>query len=155
MRRTEWLVTALLVAGLAGCGGMADGDGMAKPPAPMAQRTSLYDRLGGMPAIEAVTDTFLQNVAADPAINRRFARTDIPRLRGLLVEQLCAATGGPCIYGGKPMPEAHKGMQITGAEFDAMGGDLAKALDAHAVPAAERDELLKALGGMRPQIVGL
>src|SRR5580693_9042431 len=80
--------------------------------APAAQK-SLYDRLGGKPAIQAVVHDFLGNVAADSAINKRFAKTDIPKLEGLLVDQVCAATGGPCTYGGKDMKTAHQGMHIT------------------------------------------
>jgi hemoglobin len=57
---------------------------MAPPP------KSLYDRLGGQPAITAVVDDFVGNVAADPRINELFARTDIARLKRLLVEQICA-----------------------------------------------------------------
>ena len=42
------------------------------PMKPM-QDQSLYQRLGGKEAITAVVDDFIGNVAADPAINRRFA----------------------------------------------------------------------------------
>lgn len=68
-----------------------------EPPA--ANKTaSLYDRLGGKSAITAVVDEFVGNVANDARINNRFATTDIPRLKGHLVDQVCGATGGPCTY---------------------------------------------------------
>jgi hemoglobin len=73
---------------------------LADPP-PAAAQKSLYDRLGGKPAITAVVHDFVGNVAADKKINARFAKTDIPKLEGLLVDQICAATGGPCTYGGR------------------------------------------------------
>jgi hemoglobin len=59
--------------------------------APMAppQQASLYQRLGGQPAITAVVDDFVANVAADPRINRFFARTDITHLKRELVDQIC------------------------------------------------------------------
>ncbi len=51
-------------------------------------KKSLYQRLGGKPAITAVVDDFVGNVAADKRINGFFAKTDIPRLKRLLVEQI-------------------------------------------------------------------
>lgn len=120
----------------------------------MKKEASLYDRLGGKPAITAVVDDFIANVAADSRINRRFASTDIPRLKGLLVDQICAATGGPCTYMGKDMVASHRGMNISQDEFNAMGEDLARTLDKFKVPAKEKGELLGAIGGMKPDIVG-
>jgi len=115
---------------------------------------SLYDRLGGKAAISAVVDQFVANIAADPSIAPRFAKTDIPKLKVHLVDQICEATGGPCKYTGRDMKTTHKGMKITQAEFNATGGALAKALDKFKVPAKEKDELLKAIGGMQNDIVG-
>lgn len=121
--------------------------------APTAER-SLYDRLGGKEAITVVIDDFVANVAADKTINARFAKTDIPHLKQLLVEQVCQATGGPCTYTGKSMKEAHKGMKITEAEFNALVADLTQSLDKHNVGATEKKELLTALGSMKGDIVG-
>ena len=127
---------------------------MTGPKPPMASASSLYDRLGGTPAIRAVVDDFIGNVAADTRINRRFGTADIPRLKSMLVDQICEATGGPCTYRGARMVDAHKGMKITDAEFTALVEDLVKSLDKFKVAAKEKSELLTALGGMKPQIVG-
>jgi len=120
---------------------------------PMQQK-SLYDRLGGKDAIVAVVDDFVGNVAADNRINRYFAKTDIPRLKRNLVDQICAGTGGPCTYTGRDMKTAHAGMGVTDADFDALVGDLVKSLDKFKVPDKEKGELLGILGPMRPSIVG-
>jgi hemoglobin len=120
----------------------------------VAPQKSLYDRLGGQPAITAVVDDFVANVAADSRINGFFARTDIPRLKKNLSDQICAGTGGPCTYTGRDMRSAHKGMNITDAQFDALVEDLVKTLDKFKVPAKEKGELLAVLGPMKPQIVG-
>ena len=120
---------------------------------PMSQK-SLYDRLGGQPAIVAVVDDFVGNVAADGRINGFFGRTDIPRLKRLLVEQICAGTGGPCTYTGRTMQASHKGMNITDAQFGALVEDLQKTLNKFKVPAKEQGDLLAVLGPMKPQIVG-
>lgn len=115
---------------------------------------SLYDRLGGKPAIEKVVDQFVANIAADNRINQRFAKTNIPKLKTDLVNQVCEATGGPCKYTGRDMVTTHKGMKITKEEFNWTGGHLAAALDTYKVPAKEKNELLTAIGSMEPQIVG-
>jgi hemoglobin len=122
------------------------------PMKPMADQ-SLYQRLGGKEAITAVVDDFIGNVAADARINKRFANANIPRLKMLLVEQICAASGGPCTYTGRDMTTAHTGMNIQSAEFDALVEDLVKSLDKFKVPEREKGELLGALGGMKPAIV--
>ena len=118
-------------------------------PSGMRQK-SLYDRLGGQPALVAV----VANVAADNRINGMFAGTDIPRLKRLLVEQICAGTGGPCKYTGRDMKTAHRGMKVTDAHFNALVEDLVKTLDKFKVPAKEKGELLAILGPMRSDIVG-
>ena len=123
-------------------------------PATAAASKPLYDRLGGQPAITAVVDDFVGNVAADNRINGFFARTDIPALKRNLVDQLCAGTGGPCTYKGKDMMTAHRGMNITDAQFNALVEDLVKTLDKFKVPEKEKGEVLAALGPLKPQIVG-
>jgi hemoglobin len=93
-------------------------------------------------------------VAADPAINKRFAAADIPKLKKLLVEQVCEAAGGPCKYTGRSMKESHKGMDITTAEFNAMGGDMLKTLEKLKVPEREKSEVMALLGSLSKDIVG-
>lgn len=52
------------------------------------------------------------------------------------------------------MTDAHRGMNVTDGEFSALVEDLVKSLDKLKVPSGEKSELLTALGGMKPQIVG-
>ena len=114
---------------------------------------SLYDRLGGKDAVVAVIDDFVGRAASDSRINGKFARTDVPRLKAMLVEQVGAATGGPDPYTGRGMRETHDGMGVTAGEFDALVADLIATLDAFNVPAAEQQELLGILGPLRSDIV--
>ena len=114
---------------------------------------TLYERLGGLDAITAVVDSFVTRCAADDRINGKFVRTDVPRLKKMLVDQVCEATGGPCTYTGRDMREAHDGMRVTAGEFDALVEDLVATLDEFDVPKAEQDELLGLLGPMRGDIV--
>ena len=114
---------------------------------------SLYERLGGLDAITAVVDSFVARCAGDDRINSKFERTDVPRLKKMLIDQVCAATGGPCTYTGRDMRETHDGMQVTAGEFDALVADLVTTLDEFDVPKAEQGELLGLLGTMREDIV--
>ena len=59
---------------------------------------SPYDSLGGWSSISTVVDKFMANVAADTRITGRFAITDIRKLKGHLVDQVCIAEGGTCAY---------------------------------------------------------
>lgn len=143
LRNLFVVLTTLAILGLTACATQGQ-----KPP-----QQSLYDRLGGKPAITAVVDDFVANVASDPRINPQFANTDIPRLKRLLVEQICADTGGPCQYTGRDMRTAHAGLGISGAQFNALVEDLVKTLNKFKVPAQEQKELLAVLGPMKTDIV--
>ncbi|HEY1557680.1 MAG TPA: hypothetical protein VGF94_22765 [Kofleriaceae bacterium] len=144
------------------CGGRpaaqtpATASNSSQPPAKSgarADKRELYERLGGQRAIVAVVDDFIDRVAADKRINLRFANTDIPQLKSLLVEFVCMATGGPCHYSGRDMETSHAGMELVDDEFNALVEDLATTLDKFKVPAREKGELLGALGPLEPRIV--
>jgi hemoglobin len=114
---------------------------------------SLYERLGGQAAIVAVVDDFVGNVAADRRINGFFAHTDIARLKFNLVQQICAGTGGPCIYTGRDMKTTHAGLGIRSKHFNALVQDLGKTLKKFKVPAKEQGELVAILAPMKRDIV--
>ncbi|HAP39084.1 MAG TPA: group 1 truncated hemoglobin [Nitrospira sp.] len=118
-----------------------------------ATEKSLYDRLGGKTAITAVVDDFVGRVAADTRINGKFANANIPRLKSMLVDQICQASGGPCTYTGRDMKRTHAGMGVSSSDFDALVGDLVASLNTFKVPEREKNELLGALGPMKGDIV--
>jgi hemoglobin len=126
----------------------------ATPPAEPAGNQSLYERLGGRPAITALVDDAIGNIAADPRINQRFRNADAHHLKSNLVDLLCLRAGGPCTYAGRNMADAHDGMRIRDDEFDALVDDIAKSLDKLKVPPAERGEALTILNQMKGAIVG-
>lgn len=151
------LLGALLISSISLQSCKKDDDDEATPtPTPTP---NLYERLGGINAISAVTDQFLANVVADPVINAKFSATvaDPNRTRLLrlnLIDQICAAAAGPCQYKGKTMLEAHQGMNITDSEFNALVGDLVNAMTSLGVSTADQNELLGILGELKPDIVG-
>ena len=139
---------------------------ISSPPISLAQGTmekgtimkekSLYQRLGGYDAIAAVVDDFIGRLVADKALSRFFggASTDTQkRFRQHLVDQICAATGGPCIYVGRDMKTSHGGLGITEAEWQAGVNDLVAAIDKFKVPQKEKDELIAIVATTKKDIV--
>jgi truncated hemoglobin YjbI len=114
---------------------------------------TLYERLGGMPAISAVVDDFVKNVLGDQRINKKFAKSDATRLVINLKDFVCNATGGPCQYYGLNMKKSHAKMRVTGGEFSALVEDLVRSLDKFRVGEREKNELLSALAGLKDDIV--
>jgi hemoglobin len=123
-----------------------------------ATAKSLYERLGGMPAITAVTSGLVDRILADTRINAWFARAaaskeETARYKASLANFVCQSVGGPCTYTGPDMVTAHKGRRVTSGAFDAVVEDLTAVLDELKVPAAEKSELLGALAPLKSQIV--
>ncbi len=116
-------------------------------------KQSLYDELGKKAGITKVVADFVGNVGGDTRINQFFAHTDLDHLKMELVNQICEAAGGPCKYTGKSMKEAHAGMGVSTADFNALVEDLTKALDKDKVPADAKATLLGVLGPMKSDIV--
>ena len=114
---------------------------------------SLYERLGGKPALSAVVGELWAQVAADVRINSRFAHTKPEVFGAQLVDFLCQASGGPCKYSGADMKTAHTGMKLSDAEFSALAEDTVKALDKFSVPATEKDEVMNMLGSLKGDVV--
>ena len=155
LERTRRAVAPLVLVAISACarGDQTADTAQAGTTTAAATPRSLYDRLGGRDAIVMVIDSFVARVAADTRINKKFARSDVPRVKAMLVEQVCAATGGPCTYTGRSMKEAHRNMGVTEGEFNALVEDLSATMQALNVPEAERNELLGALAPMKADIV--
>jgi hemoglobin len=137
------LAFALLMMGCAG-------------PAPQTYtgKDALYQELGRSEGITNVVDLFFQRINADARINTLFRNVDHNDLRRLVIEQICAASGGPCTYTGRSMEEAHSGLNLTNKDFDNFVGDLVTAMDEAKVPKSTQKKLLAIFGPMRPQVVG-
>lgn len=153
--RAMWMGAAAILVGALACsrGDNAETQQAGATAAAAAAPRTLYDRLGGKTAITSVVDSFVARVAADQRINKKFARSNVPRVKAMLVDQVCAATGGPCTYTGRNMKEAHRNMAVTDGEFNALVEDLVATLNGFNVPKAEQDELLAVLGSMKADIV--
>src|SRR4051812_11640395 len=156
MRTSMRVAIGLCVVLAAGCAGAppAKHAAPAEKTAAGAKSDALYRALGGTDGITKVVDAALAEIHGDLRINLFFEKTDMADLRRLLIEQICAATGGPCEYTGRSMEEAHSGLNLSDADFDAFVEDLVHAMDSVKVPMELQKQLLGLLGPMRPQVVG-
>lgn len=114
---------------------------------------SLYERLGATQGITALAGDVVDNHMSNKVISNRFAKSDVSRLKNLAATFFISATGGPDVYKGKDMLAAHKGMNISAAEFMAVLDDSLSALQKNKIGQREQEEVLYALYSMRSQIV--
>jgi hemoglobin len=120
------------------------------------EKKSLYTRLGGYDAVAAVVDDFIGRLVGDKRFSKFFvghSEDSLKKIRQHIVDQFCAAAGGPCLYTGRDMKTTHKGLGITGDDWDAAANHLVESLDKFKVPKAEKDELLAFVTSLRKDIV--
>ena len=116
----------------------------------------LYQRLGGYDAIAAVTDEFITRAVNDKQLSRflvGLSTESKKRLRQLIVDQLCEAAGGPCIYTGRTTKAAHAGLGITESDWQVTVKHLVDILDKFKVPEKEKNEFLALASSLKGDIV--
>lgn len=125
----------------------------------MSSQPSLYERLGGVYAIAAVVDDFIDRIMQDsrlnanPKVDEAHHRVSKAGFKYLVTEQVCWAAGGPQKYTGRSMRESHAHLDITEFEWQSFLDDLRQTFDKFGVPAAERAELLAIVESTKSDIV--
>ena len=120
---------------------------------------SLYERLGGVFAIAAVVDDFIDRVMSDPKLNANpkvdeaHHKVHPAGFKYLVTEQVCWATGWPQTYTGRSMSESHEHLDINEVEWQAFLEDFQATLDKFEVPAAEQAELFAIVESTKSDIV--
>ncbi|NKY55475.1 group I truncated hemoglobin [Nocardia flavorosea] len=117
-----------------------------------ATPTTIFDRIGGYEALEAVVADFYTRVLADDELAGFFTGTNMSRLRGKQVEFFAAALGGPDPYTGAPMKQVHQGRGITRQHFDSVAGHLTDALTAAGVDEETVGEIIGAVAPLADDI---
>jgi hemoglobin len=124
------------------------------------QQPSLYDRLGGAGGIAAIVDDIVDAHLANPVIRTRYlALEDSPehrrKIQQHLCDFLCAGSGGPEQYKGKNMVDAHRGMNVSEAEYMAALDDIMAVLERHRIDEATRKDVLAIGYGLKNEILHL
>ncbi len=132
---------------------------LARPAEAPPKEASLYERLGGVYAIAAVVDDFSNHLLvnetlnANPALRDANQRVSVAGLKFMRTLYLCEATGGPFKYAGKALPEAHRHLHITSAEFDEVAAELTRTLEHFKVPAREQQEVIAFMASKKGEVV--
>jgi hemoglobin len=123
------------------------------------QPRSLYDRLGGVCAIAAVVDHFIDRIMdnpqlnANPKVDEAHHRVSRAGFKYLVTEMVCWATGGPQKYTGRTMRDSHSHLGITEGEWNVFLADFKASLDTFAVPKTEQAELFALVESTKADIV--
>jgi hemoglobin len=103
---------------------------------------SIYDRVGGLKALEVIVEDFYARVLADEELANFFAGTNLTRLKDEQAGFFAAAFGGPESYTGRSLRHVHRGRGITTHHFNLVAGHLTNSLSAAGVPAETISEIL-------------
>ena len=150
----NFITTVALVCALAGVLPFAP----ANANRVMAQggEKSLYSRLGGYDALALVIDDFIGRLVTDKRFEKFFAGFSVDskkKIRQHILDQFCAATGGPCIYMGRDMKTTHGGLGITEEDWNAAAKHLVASLDKYKVPEKEKGEVVAFVVNLKKDIV--
>lgn len=121
-----------------------------------AQEKTLYQRLGGYDAIAAVVDDFVMQLAVDPSIGVMFkghSEDSMKKIRQHVIDFICQAAGGPCLYSGRDMKTTHKGLSITEDQWNTSVQYLKNTLNKFKVPEQEQNDLFAAVSSIKNDIV--
>jgi hemoglobin len=114
---------------------------------------SVYDQIGGKPAVSAAVDGLYERLLADPALAPYFADTDMERQKRHMRAFMAVALGGADVYAGRDMRGAHARLAVTHDAFDRVVAHLVDTLASLGVPI----EIIEAIGAklapLRAQIV--
>jgi len=134
------LITLCALSLLALTGGTAFAQSMDKGPAvtpasayPVAPAAGLYDAFGGQTGIRTLMNDFVARLKADPRLAEAFKEANAANLSKQLTDQVCQLAGGPCVYNGPTMKEAHNSMDVTRADFNALVEVLQTSMDAQGI----------------------
>ena len=130
---------------------LSSGASLAQTPAP--QNDQLYKAFGEKPGLVALMDDFMVRLLADPRTGPHFQPANQQRVKEQLVEQLCALSGGPCVYKGADMKSAHANLDIKKSDFHALVEVLQQSMDAKGIPFRKQNEMLALLAPMNRDII--
>jgi len=153
--RNRWLAgTFILLAAGISTATVARPPALANPPA-IAPAGSLYERLGGTTTVAAFVAATIDKVVANPDTNRPFDKVNLQNAKDLLVEQICALTGGGCSCSSEPTLAVYSTMDISDLEFFGLVEALRESMRARDVPLAARNQLLEVLTPMKRVVARL
>ena len=134
------------------------------------EEKSLYERLGGAFAIAMVVNRFSDEVVKNQVAGQGSKNPDLkewhtkkldrlPGLKFMRTLWVISVAGGPMAYTGtKPgrdkmsLEKAHFDLHIAPEEFDAVAGELVKAMDFYHIPEKEKGEVVAAFMAHKKEV---
>jgi hemoglobin len=117
---------------------------------------SLYKRMGGYDQIAAITDDFLSKLVAHEQMKRFFfgaSESTRTKRRQLIVDFICAKTGGPCAYTGRSMTDSHKGLNISESDWNTLTDLFQQSLIRIGLQQQESADLMDFISSLRSDIL--
>jgi hemoglobin len=119
---------------------------------------SLFERLGGSSGIEGIVEEVASRHLDNPVIGARFRPYleepgKLDELKVHLARFLELGSGGPQRYTGRDMKSAHKGMNISPAEYMAAVDDIVAALEKVGVDEQSRKDVLAITWSLKDEII--
>lgn len=156
------LITVCTLSLLALAGGPALAQSMDKMAAvtpasayPVAPAAGLFEAFGGKTGLRALMNDFVARLKADPRLADAFKEANAANLSSQLTDQVCQLAGGPCVYNGPSMKEAHSSMDVTRADFNALVEVLQVSMDARGIPFTRQNQLLALLAPMHRDVINV
>ncbi len=117
-------------------------------------KTTIYDEIGGEPALTAVVDGLYERLLADGDLMSYFEGRDMDRLKAHQRALVTVALGGTSEeYTGRMMHPAHAGVAVTNEAFDKVLDHLAAVLADAGVAAGTTATILAILQPLRTDVV--
>ena len=121
--------------------------------APAAMGSPLYTTFGEKPGLVKLVDDFMERLVADPRTEPHFKPADQKHIKTQLVDQICVALGGPCVYKGADMKTSHSDLDITKADFNALVEVLQLTMEAQGIAFGAQNQLLAKLAPMHRDVI--
>ena len=118
-----------------------------------AKDDHLYKSFGEKAGLVSLMDDFMVRLLADARTGPHFQPANQQRVKEQLVDQLCALSGGPCVYKGADMQSSHANLDIKKSDFHALVEVLQASMDAKGIPSRQQNEMLALLAPMNRDII--
>lgn len=118
-----------------------------------AREHSLYQKLGGKAAIDAVVEAFYVKMLADDRVKDFFENINMTKQKRKQKEFLSAAFGGPTAWAGKDLRKAHEGLELAEAHFQAVAENLQKTMEEMKVKKELIDQVMAIAGSTHDDVL--
>ena len=120
----------------------------------MKQEPNLYERIGGEEGIALLVDALYKRVMSDEELCHFFEHSPMDALQRMQREFIAAAVGGPIVYAGRPLREAHSGRGITKEHFQKFVHHALEALKAHNLSEEDAYDVISRLNTYVDDVIG-